>query len=160
MLSISELFRKRKKLFLIGVGCVVCVFILFGVLHANPFAPAGNPEPTASSDSSGYQATVLRQFKSKYVGDHVNVGNLLRNLPYAQYLKGGISLQTENTPYGINVNYDFMQSNNSVNNADDNTGNKPDGDAGLDLDQVETTLRNNAAVIFALIDNVDIITSC
>ncbi len=157
MLSISELFRKRKKLFLIGVGCVVCVFILFGVLHANPFAPAGNPEPTASSDSSGYQATVLRQFKSKYVGDHVNVGNLLRNLPYAQYLKGGISLQTENTPYGINVNYDFMQSNNSVNNADDNTGNKPDGDAGLDLDQVETTLRNNAAVIFALIDNVDII---
>ncbi len=114
--------------------CCLC-FYTFGVLHANPFAPAGNPEPTASSDSSGYQATVLRQFKSKYVGDHVNVGNLLRNLPYAQYLKGGISLQTENTPYGINVNYDFMQSNNSVNNADDNTGNKPDGDAGLDLDQ-------------------------
>jgi hypothetical protein len=159
MLSISELFTKR--LFLIGVVCVVCVLILLWVLRTNPFAPAGSPEPTVSSDSSGYQATVLMQFKSKYVGDHVNVGNLLRNLPYAQYLKEGIFLQTENTPYGINVNYNFMQSNNSANNsannADDNTGNKSDGDAKLDIDQVETTLRNNAVVIFALIDNVDII---
>ena len=153
MLSITELFMNKKRLFLIGV---VCVLILLWVLRTNPFAPVGSPELTVSSDYSGYQAALLMKFKSKYVGDQVNVGNLLRNLPYAQYLKGGISLQTENTPYGINVNYNFMQSNNSANNAD-HTGNKPDGDAKPDINQVEITLRNNAVVIFALVDNVDVI---
>ncbi|WP_040410917.1 DUF4825 domain-containing protein, partial [Desulfosporosinus sp. OT] len=112
---------------------------------------------TTRSDSSGYQTAALMQFKSKYVGDHVNVRNLLGNLPYGKFIKQGISLQTEQTPYGINVNYSFTQSNNLGNRADDNTGNKPDGDAKLDINQVETTLRNNAVVMFALIDNVDII---
>jgi hypothetical protein len=157
MRSISELFMNRKRFFLIGVVCVVCVLILLWVLRTNPFAPAGSAEPTTSSDNSGYQTAVLMQFKSKYVGNHVNVANLLRNLPYGEFIKKGISLQTEKTPYGISVNYSFMQSNNSG-NSDDNTGGyKPDGDAKLDINQVETTLRNNAVVIFALIDNVDII---
>lgn len=154
MLSISELFMNRKRLFLIGV---VCVLLLLWILRTNPFAPAGSPEPTASSDSSGYQAAVLMQFKSKYVGDHVNVGNLLRNLPYGEFIKKGISLQTEKTPYGISVNYSLMQSNNSGNSADNNTGYKPGGDTKPKINQVETILRNNAVVIFALIDNVDII---
>lgn len=101
MFSISEPFMNGKRLFLIGFVCVLCVLILLWILRTNPFVPAGSTELTNSSDNCGYQAAVLMQCKSKYVGDQVNVGNLFRNLPYAQYLKGGISLQTEQTPYGI-----------------------------------------------------------
>ena len=86
------------------------------------------------------------QFKSKYVGDNSNTGNLIGKLPYATYLKGGMSMQTEKTPYGITVNYDFSQANNTV-----------DSKVTIDLNQVEATLRQNAVVIFALIDNVDVV---
>lgn len=61
-------------------------------------------------------------------------------MPYAQFLKEGISLQTENTPYGINFNYDFSQAKNT------------DGNVEVNLNHVETTLSNNAIIIFALIE--------
>ncbi len=139
MIRMTELLKNKKRIFLIGVACVL-ILIAFAISFINPFAPADSPKPTESSDTNGYQATVLMQFQSKYAGDHVNVGNLLGNLPYAEYLKGGMSLQTEKTPYGITVNYDLSQSNTNI-----------------DINQVETTLRNNAVVIFALIDNVDVV---
>ena len=93
MLSISELFMNRKRLFLIGVVCVVCVLILLWVLRTNPFAPAGSPEPTASSDSSGYSLqlpspnpdtideavsrAVKSQGKSYLVGEVVTEGHII-----------------------------------------------------------------------------------
>lgn len=91
-----------------------------------------------NKETKEYDADVLLRFKNKYVGDHVNVVNLIDNLPYAD-LRREVSLKTENTPYGITVKYDFSA-------------------AGTDVvGQAENTLRNNAVIMFALIDNVDII---
>lgn len=146
MIRTTELF-KNKEGFVLITG-VVCVLILSAVLHINRLTAADSPEPTANSNTGGYRAAVLMQFKSKYVGDHVNVRNLIGNLPYAEYSQGGISLQTEKAPYGITVNYDFGQAN-------DNTGSN--SNTNIDINQVETGLRHNAVVIFALIDNADVI---
>ncbi|MDN5300628.1 MAG: bla regulator protein blaR1 [Thermoanaerobacteraceae bacterium] len=90
-----------------------------------------------NKETKGYNADVLLRFKNKYVGDHVNVVNLIDNLPYAD-LRREVLLQTKNAPYGITVKYDFSA-------------------AGTDAVQSEITLRNNAVIMFALIDNVDII---
>ncbi|MDS1030040.1 DUF4825 domain-containing protein [Bacillota bacterium LX-D] len=90
-----------------------------------------------NKETKEYNVDVLLRFKNKYGGDHVKVINLIDNLLYAD-LRREVLLQTKNTPYGITVKYDFSA-------------------AGTDVGQAEITLRNNAVIMFALIDNVDII---
>ena len=72
------------------------------------------------------------------MGDNSRVVNLINNLPYAD-LRGEVSLQTQSTPYGVTVDYNFSNVN-------------------LDSQQIKSAFRNNAVVMFALIDNVDVIT--
>jgi hypothetical protein len=91
-------------------------------------------QPAPKSGVPVYDAKRLIQYKSSYVGDFSNVGNLLQELPYADK-RGQLSLQTEKTPYGITVTYEAS--------------------AEMQAGEAETTLRNNAVIVFALIDNVD-----
>lgn len=78
----------------------------------------------------------LQQYKSRFVGDNSNTINLIDHLPYAKQRKE-VTLQTDKPPYGVTVTYDF-------------------GD-GVDNGQLEAGLRSNALLMFALIENLDII---
>ena len=131
MIKTSEIFQKRRIVFLL-IG-LICVILLSVFLLTNPLT---NKSPN-EIDTNKYHGETLLQYKNPYVGDASNVSNLLRQLPYADY-RQGISLQTEKEPYGITAKYDLST-------------------LGVNLSQVETDLYNNALVMFALIDNVDLI---
>ena len=132
MIKTAEIFQKKRIVFFL-TG-MVCVILLSAFLLTNPLT---NKSPNEIGNTKKYHTETLLQYKNPYVGDASNVSNLLHQLPYADY-RQGISLQTGKEPYGITTKYDFSTS-------------------GVNLDQVETELYNNALVMFALIDNVDLI---
>jgi hypothetical protein len=92
----------------------------------------------AQSDFTGYDAETLLKYKTAYVGDNSKVVNLISNLPYADRRRE-VALQTGSVPYGVTVDYDFSGVN-------------------LDINEIKSAFRDNAVIMFALIDNVDVIT--
>lgn len=94
-----------------------------------------------------YNADYLFENKTPYVGDNSKVIHILDNLQFANY-RGKISLQTEKTPYGVTVNYDF---NNLVQG--DYQKAKIENQERLKL-----ALKRNAAMMFCLIENLDNLT--
>jgi len=130
MIKTAELFKSKKSIFLFtGVLSVVLLSVF---LLTNPLTAK---DPYEVEETKAYQVDNLIEFKNPYVGDASNVGNLISQLPYAEF-RQGMSLQTENTPYGITAKYDFTASD-------------------INLNLIESNLHNNALVMFALIDNVD-----
>jgi protein-S-isoprenylcysteine O-methyltransferase Ste14 len=121
-------FKNHRRLSLVaGLPCLVAlVVIMLTSCQVRQDAPSG---------FIGYNAEALFKYKTNYVGDNSKVVNLINNLLYAN-LRRGISLQTQFVPYGIKVDYDFSGIN-------------------LDTGQIKSSLRDNAIVMFALIDNVD-----
>lgn len=85
-----------------------------------------------------YSSEALIKLKNPYVGDHVKNLNLIEALPFGN-MRTGVSLQTEEPPYGMVVDYDLRST-------------------GLSEEIIEDTFRNNAVLFFALIDNMDEIT--
>ncbi len=83
----------------------------------------------------------LLQHRSRYIGDASNVGNLLNKLAYGSN-KEGIELDTDSEPYGITVNYRI----------DDIDSSNEDSD---ELKHAKFVLRDNALILFSLIENVD-----
>ncbi|NLI92797.1 MAG: DUF4825 domain-containing protein [Peptococcaceae bacterium] len=135
MIRMAQFFKGKRTLFL--TTGILCLLILGSILLTNPLSNQASYEngDYTLKESENYDPESLLKFKNPYAGNNSNVGNLLGSLPYARY-RGGITLQTQKTPYDIAVVYDFL-------NTD------------TDRDQAESTLRNNAHIIFALIDNVD-----
>lgn len=132
MIKMADFFQSRRKL--IPVVGVLCLLILGGALLTSGI---NKPDP-ASGSTTLYDAKTLIEFKTDYVGDNSKVVNLISQLPLANFRKE-LSLQTGSSPYGITVNYDFIY-------------------AAINQAELKMTLRNNTAVIFALIKNADIIT--
>lgn len=130
MIKAAELFKSKKSIFLFtGVLSVVLLSIF---LLTNPLTAK---DPYEVEEIKTYHVDTLIEFKNPYVGDASNVGNLISQLPYAEF-RQGMSLQTENTPYGITAKYNFTSTD-------------------IDRNLIESNLHNNALVMFALIDNVD-----
>lgn len=77
----------------------------------------------------------IYDFKTPYIGDSVKASGLARSLHYADLLHDGIELQTSQEPYALIANYVVEQ---------------PENYATLTDKMLE-----NAAIIFALIDNAD-----
>jgi phage anti-repressor protein len=75
------------------------------------------------------------QFKDSFVGDNSAVGNITNQLPSAEQLKG-FELKTNEEPYGIILNYDWIESE----------------------QEYKETVVYNATFLFALVQNVDWIT--
>ncbi|MFX4262839.1 DUF4825 domain-containing protein [Pelotomaculum propionicicum] len=123
-------FNSRRNIAL--VLCLLCLAVLGAALLTD-----GLPGKYPASGYTGYNAAALYKYKTAYVGDNSKVVNLINNLPYAE-MRGEISLQTESPPYGVTVEYDFSY-------------------ADFDTRPVGSDLRDNAVVLFALIDNVDVI---
>ncbi|MDW7650025.1 MAG: M56 family metallopeptidase [Bacillota bacterium] len=133
MIKMAETFRaNRRRVLLAGL---VCLVVLGGLLLTNGVTGEdAQHEPFAAV----YDVETLLSHRTPYVGNSSKVSNLLMALPLAEY-RENLSLQTNETPYGVTVNYDFTST-------------------SLTDREIAETLRNNAALMFALIDNVDIIT--
>ncbi|KAB2953440.1 DUF4825 domain-containing protein [Heliorestis acidaminivorans] len=82
----------------------------------------------------------IYQQKTSYIGDASKVGNLTNLLHYSEYKKG-IALQTAQEPYGVTVNY-----------------NMPEEFLQQGTVTMTDKMFQNGALIFCLIDNVDVAT--
>lgn len=127
MIKMAGFFKNKKSITVIIAA--LCIIILGGLFFQD------KDHDKNTNQLFVYNANSLFKYKSHYIGDASNVSNLLTELPLSDY-KRGLSLATENKPYGLSVNYDLS-------NAD------------MDMQQVESVLRNNALIMFALIENVD-----
>lgn len=124
-------FWKSKRLLVLMMG-LICIVVLGGVRLTSSLGKV-----FFVSNSTTNNAGRLLNYKTTYVGDSSKVVNIINNLPNADWRRD-VSLQTQNIPYRITVNYDFSS-------------------VTMDKAQVEPTLRNSAIAMFSLIDNVDII---
>ena len=126
---------EKKKLFHRKNSIVYCsaILLLVVVVVVLRFSSPTKTTDTFSQDINGYNAEKLYEYKTLYLGDASKVGNLVSNLPFAQY-KRGISLQTDSQPYEVTVNYKI----------------KPG-----ELSNVNQQLAKNAAVVFSLVQNVE-----
>lgn len=84
------------------------------------------------SSAPTYAINEIIKYKDTYLGDAVSVGAILDNLPYAKY-KDGYVLRTVSEPYELIVNYG-------------------------ELSTAKSTFENSSIALFALIQNLDIIT--
>ena len=75
------------------------------------------------------------QYKNSYVGDNSAVGNIANQLPAAQHFNG-FELKTNEEPYGVLFNYDWLETEN----------------------EYKETVIYNASYVFALVQNLDWIT--
>lgn len=131
MIKMAEIFKgQRKAIALLGV---LCVAMLGGLLLTSSL----DKDPASGSISS-YDAEKLLEHRTPYVGNNSKVVNIISLLPLSSW-RQEVSLKTDAAPYGVTVNYDFRQTE-------------------LIRDQVLGTLRSNAVVMFALIENVELIT--
>lgn len=135
MIKMASFFKGRKRI-TIMTG-VLCMVLLGGSVLTNGMGAAGETKNHGGKTAvlSEYDADSLYKHKSRYIGDANNVSNLLEKLPFGNH-KSGISLATEKSPYGITINIDLTK-------------------ADVDLQRMETAFRNNAFILFALIDNVE-----
>ncbi len=134
MIKMADFFKSKRRM-AVMTG-VICMALLGGVLLTNAAENGDkNSIPPKITNTENYSSEKLIKLKNPYVGDHVKNLNLVENLPLGN-MKTGISLQTEKEPYGMTVDYDLRAS-------------------GLSEEIIEDTFRNNAVLIFALIDNLD-----
>lgn len=119
--------------------------VLFGAMGASIVLILGSMLLT-SAKSIQYEdvdyAQVLYKYKSKYIGDNSNIGNLYYNLSNEvidkYYEPESMELQTTNEPYGLKLEYDFKNSN-------------------ISKDDIKKELHMKSVIIFSLIDNVGVI---
>lgn len=131
LIRMAQLFKRKQKLILV-IG-MLSVTMLGCVSLTNGVSKTNNNTSTASKEIQE-----LYKYKTPYVGDSSKVSNIARRLAYSDLYKG-ISLKTDTKPYGVTVSYDFSKVN-------------------MDINSIEPTLSKNAAIMFSLIDNVDIVT--
>lgn len=131
MIKMAEFFQGQRRA-ITAMG-VLCLLLLGGLLLTS--AP---DKGTASDFIFAYDAEGLLKHRTPYVGNNSKVVNIINLLPLSTW-RQEVSLQTKNAPYGITVNYDFRETE-------------------LTEEQVLGTLRSNAVIMFALIENVDLIT--
>ncbi|OYD59836.1 hypothetical protein CGZ90_05350 [Fictibacillus aquaticus] len=80
----------------------------------------------------------LFQYKDSYIGDNSAIGNIVRQLANRKLLQG-FELQTKEKPYGITLNYKYVE--------------------GVTMgDIVEETIILNSTFLFALVNNADWVT--
>ncbi|HYE11708.1 MAG TPA: DUF4825 domain-containing protein [Patescibacteria group bacterium] len=131
MKKIRDLFKTRKGVLIIAalfcITLIASVVIYFSATDRTEADALGLP----------YNSEELLEYKTAYVGDNSKVVNLMRFLPYGEFLTS-TTLQTKIAPYVITAEYNFESS-------------------AFDRSQLKAKLTNNAAVVFSLVQNVDVI---
>ncbi|MCQ5130218.1 DUF4825 domain-containing protein [Butyricicoccus faecihominis] len=116
---------------IIAVIAVVCVVV--GLMSNSKSEPA-------STQTGNQSIEQLWENRTEYVGNNVAVGNIIFGLSFPEKLKyNGIELHTSEPPYSITVNFD----------TDTDTRNFYTGELN------QTPLKQNAIIMFSLIENVE-----
>ena len=131
MIKMADFFKSQRKA-ITSLG-VLCVMLLGALLLTS-----GLDKDPASGSVSSYDAERLLEHRTQYVGNNSKVVNIINLLPLSSWRKE-VSLQTGAAPYGITVNYDFRPTE-------------------LTEKEVKGTFHTNAVIMFALINNVEVIT--
>jgi hypothetical protein len=118
-----------------GRTLVILVILLIALLSGLVLSNGIKKQDNKNIAGIPKNAQELLKYKTPYVGDNVKVVNLINKLAYGDSIRG-VYLQTKTTPYGIMIDYDF-------NNLID------------DKRQRQVSFEANAAIVFALIGNVD-----
>lgn len=135
-MTLKDFFKKNAN---IVISIVLLALVGLGVVFlTNEMSKGKNEQGIVNTGISAYSENELYKYKSQYIGDASNVSNLLNTLPLGDFKKE-ILLITEDKPYGINVNYDFTNTN-------------------IDLEEIKSLFHKNAIVMFVLIENLDNIT--
>lgn len=128
MITKGEFYKRNKVTFsIVGLGLV----ILIGVI----FLTSGMSRNDNIPIEIKKQAKALSKYKTPYVGDNGKVIGIIDRLSYSKNRRD-IELKTEKIPYEVIINYDFEGS--SIPEA-----------------TLKNYMRNDSAIMFALIDNLD-----
>lgn len=134
---IKNVLNYKKPAFWVMVLAVIALVVSILAFSTNP--PKG---ATAPDLYSGYSIDALLANKTPYVGDNSKVVGLIDAMPLPKgIVRDTVALQTSQVPYGITINFIMKDASDAMVN-----GNLR-GDA----------FQRNAAMLFALIDNVDVI---
>ncbi|MBU5443651.1 M56 family metallopeptidase [Paenibacillus sp. MSJ-34] len=135
------------------VSFALATLIGCGALFTGSFVqdrarPSGEPE--SGKVYAGYNLEEIAKDRTKYVGDNSKVLHLVEQLPAPDpyYVQRYIALQTSQQPYGLTAFYEPDSGANDV---------PPRPDHGPNS-KLADICRQNALVLFAMIDNVDEIT--
>ena len=128
LIKLVDSFKTNRTI--VFIAGLLLIVALGGMFFLRGLSGNNLPQGPAA-----YNSEILFKYKNTYVGDNSKVVTIIDNLPYAN-LRGEVSLQTTAAPYGITVNYHF------------------DG-VNEDVQQIKWILSNNAAAMFALIDNAN-----
>ena len=134
---IHNVLNYKKPAFWVMVLAVTALVVSMIAFSTNP--PNG---PTAPDLYSGYSIDALMANKTPYVGDNSKVVALIDAMPLPKGItRDTVALQTGHEPYEITVYYIMKDASGATVNG------AIQGDA----------FQRNAAMLFALIDNVDVI---
>jgi len=136
MVKWSEGRPGQRNIFLIaGVLGIIMLCVVLLISNLSVDNEVGKRQDNNAYQFSAFKPGDLYTHKSLYLGDAGNISNLIFKLPLGEYKKG-IALATEMQPYGLTVNYVFTNS-------------------AIYTNLIDVTLRDNALIIFALINNVE-----
>ena len=121
---------KGKKIWL----ALICILILVLMMFSHILFKSGL---LFNNNQKRYNAEILYQYKTPYVGNNSKVINIVNNLLYDNF-RQVIFLKTDSLPYSIIINYSFQ-------------------DTELSFKDIEKPFYKNTVLLFALIDNVDIV---
>lgn len=131
---VKNVMHYKKPVLWVSIAAAAAVVCISVGLMSNP-----KQTPAEVNDSS---VQSLWKHRTKYVGDNAAVGNILSELTYPEQMQyNGFQLFTKLQPYAITVNL----------TTDTETRNFYAGSLN------QAPLNQNAIILFALIENVDII---
>jgi beta-lactamase regulating signal transducer with metallopeptidase domain len=134
---IHNVLNYKKPVFWVTILAVVALAVSIVAFSTNP-----KTDQTVPESYSGYAIEALLANKAPYVGDNSKVVGLVDAMPLpAGIVRDTVALQTSQVPYEITIHYVMK----------DASGNLVNGALSGDA------FYRNAAMLFSLIDNVDVI---
>ncbi|WNX85293.1 M56 family metallopeptidase [Agathobaculum sp. NTUH-O15-33] len=124
---------KRPMLWVSIIAVIAVVCVVVGLMSNSKSEPA-------STQTGNQSIEQLWENRTEYVGNNVAVGNIILGLSFPEKLKyNGIELHTSEPPYSITVDFE----------TDTDTRNFYTGELN------QTPLKQNAIIMFSLIENVE-----
>ncbi len=136
---IKNILDYKKPAFRVIVTSVIAVLVLVAALASNPIGGTAvhGPSGEGKKGVSSYDVEALMKNKTQYIGNNSRVVALIDALPLPEGVnRGAVQLATSEAPYGLTINY------------------------SLEDDAVrisEEQFLRNSMLLFALIDNVEVV---
>lgn len=138
--------KKKKGIFALTILLllVLCsgIFAAFGTTNTTTAAQTSSIVTSEPKDKNSFASTLF-QYKTDFIGDNINVSNIISNLqPHTDITYHSIQLQTAKQPYELSIYYTI----------DDSTSIKRKWAVS------QETFYNDAVILLSLIQNLDEVT--